>query len=532
MYSFLIKLAHGFTLVPLVLAFKQIGIFTYIKTPKSLYEILNHTKLNSGYLNTGLKLLLLFSIIRKKNNKYYLYNRDIVRLINDDFLVFYNQSFNKILTGQKKVIILNKYASKIIKGWNIKLTQNELISGPFLIPIIFYLKFEKKNLNKLNSKKFQILKKILVSYNIVKITENKLSLTSIGEYLINNINTIGVAASYKKMLFNLSFLLKHDPKLFFNIKMSSENHVDRKLNIASSSSQHNKYFNEILKIIETIFSKKNYPKYIMDIGCGDGLLLKKIYNELQLILSKNDLKKIKMIGIDLNNISIKKAKKNLSNIPSIFIKGSIDNPELIFKQLYNKNIDPNLILHVRSFIDHERTIKFLGINKYNDRDIINKSDQDVEGIDVNGKIIKTQIINKSLDEFYFKWSKYIGKFGLINLEVFKQSFNQMKTNFDLNEGAHFDFIQIVSGQNLCKAKMQLYCMARNQLFPKVIKTYPESTEFKRIILGYFLKKRYKCQIIANKNKKLDLQFLDKKHKLLKLKKTNILQNLINNTNIN
>ena len=77
------------------------------------------------------------------------------------------------------------------------------------------------------------------------------------------------------MLFNLPFLLKHDPKLFFNIKMSSENHIDRKLNIASSSSQHNKYFNEILKIIKTIFNKKDYPKYIMDIGCGDGLLLKK-----------------------------------------------------------------------------------------------------------------------------------------------------------------------------------------------------------------------------------------------------------------
>ena len=40
-----------------------------------------------------------------------------------------------------------------------------------------------------------------------------------------------------------------------------------------------------------------------------------------------------MIGIDLNNISIKKAKKNLSNIPLTFIS-SIDNPEFIFKQLY------------------------------------------------------------------------------------------------------------------------------------------------------------------------------------------------------
>ena len=65
-----------------------------------------------------------------------------------------------------------------------------------------------------------------------------------------------------------------------------------------------------------------------------------------------------MIGIDLNNISIKKLKKFIK-YTSIFIKGSIDNPEFIFKQLYIKNIDPNLILQVRSFIDHERTIKVL-----------------------------------------------------------------------------------------------------------------------------------------------------------------------------
>ena len=73
-----------------------------------------------------------------------MYNSDIVRSINEDFLVFYNQSFNKISSGQKNVIILNKYASKIIKGWNIKFTQNELLTGPFLIPIIFYLKIKKK----------------------------------------------------------------------------------------------------------------------------------------------------------------------------------------------------------------------------------------------------------------------------------------------------------------------------------------------------------------------------------------------------
>jgi hypothetical protein len=63
----------------------------------------------------------------------------------------------------------------------------------------------------------------------------------------------------------------------------------------------------------------------------------------------------------------------------------------------------------------------------------------------------------------------------------------MKNNLNLNEGAHFDFIQALSRQNLCKAKIQLYCMIKNNLKPKIIEAYPINTNFVRIILGYYEK---------------------------------------------
>ena len=50
----------------------------------------------------------------------------------------------------------------------------------------------------------------------------------------------------------------------------------------------------------------------MDIGCGDGLLLKKIYFHLKKIMKKKIIQKIKLIGIDLNKISINAAKNNLT----------------------------------------------------------------------------------------------------------------------------------------------------------------------------------------------------------------------------
>lgn len=516
MYSFLIKLAHGFTLIPLVIAFKKNNIFSHLEKYKSFEELIALTKVNPGYVNAGLKLLLIFSVIKKKNNKYIILNKELINIANEDFIFFYNQSFKKIISNQKNINIINKYHLKLINGWNLKI-PNEILSGPFLVPIIFSLKFDNKFLRKLNSEKYKNLKEILISYNILKlINKKKLVLTSVGKYLVKNIFTIGVAASYKKMLFNISNLLNYDPGLFFNKKLSTENHIDRNLNIESSSSQHNKYFNEIINLIETIFTKKNKPQYVMDIGCGDGWLLKKIYNKLQSLLSAKEIKKIKMIGVDLNTISIKKAKKKLAKIPILTIQNSIDNPELIFKKLKDKKIDPNKILHVKSFIDHERQIK-VSNRIYNNRDIINQLDEDIDGINTKGKNINSILINKSLDNFYYKWSKYIGKFGLINLEVFKQSLNDMKKNLDLNEGAHFDFIQTFSGQNLCKAKMQFYCMARNQLFPEIIRTYPESTKFKRIVLGYFMKEKYSCLILSKRNKKFDIQLMKKFGKKLKVK---------------
>ena len=62
-----------------------------------------------------------------------------------------------------------------------------------------------------------------------------------------------------------------------------------------------------------------------------------------------------------------------------------------------------------------------------------------------------------------------------------------KNNLNLNEGAHFDFIQALSRQNLCKANIQLYCMIKNNLKPKIIEAYPINTNFVRIILGYYEK---------------------------------------------
>jgi hypothetical protein len=94
LYSYIIKLAHGFTLIPTILAFKNKKIFKLLNHPKSISELIKLTKFNSGYLIAGLNILCVFSIIKRKGNQFfYETQHPLVSLVNKNFLIFYNQDF-------------------------------------------------------------------------------------------------------------------------------------------------------------------------------------------------------------------------------------------------------------------------------------------------------------------------------------------------------------------------------------------------------------------------------------------------------
>ena len=68
MFSYIIKLAHGFVLIPTILAFKNKKIFDSLKKPQTIDQLSKSAKLNSGYLLAGLNLLSVFSIVIRKGN--------------------------------------------------------------------------------------------------------------------------------------------------------------------------------------------------------------------------------------------------------------------------------------------------------------------------------------------------------------------------------------------------------------------------------------------------------------------------------
>ena len=102
------------------------------------------------------------------------------------------------------------------------------------------------------------------------------------------------------------------------------------------------------------------PFGIADMGCGDGMFIKHLY---ELILSTTIRGKylgthpLILVGGDLNQEALNAAKENLktSKIDCNFLIADISNPEKYQSDLKsNFNIDISNLLHVRSFLDHNR----------------------------------------------------------------------------------------------------------------------------------------------------------------------------------
>ena len=103
------------------------------------------------------------------------------------------------------------------------------------------------------------------------------------------------------------------------------------------------------------------PSIVADTGCGDGTLLLRLYQYVRdrTLRGKHlEERPLLMVGVDFNEASIVATAKTLSEagVPFKTMFGDIGDPEPIHKGLCSRfgARDKDDILHVRSFLDHDR----------------------------------------------------------------------------------------------------------------------------------------------------------------------------------
>ncbi|GET41661.1 GNAT family N-acetyltransferase [Microseira wollei] len=300
------------------------------------------------------------------------------------------------------------------------------------------------------------------------------------------------------MLSRIPELLFGDGQSVFSRDASGhETHVDRTLNVVASGFQHEKYFADLENIILSIFNRLPYeeqPNYIVDMGCGDGTLLKRVYETIRSKSARGkvlDLYPLRAIGVDYNEASITATARTLAGIPHLVLKGDIGDPEEMVASLRQHGInDPENILHIRSFLDHDRHFIYpQNLEKAQARTHLSYENVSV---DVQGNLIPPHVTVQSLVEHLERWARIVTKHELIILEVHSTEAQTVNKFLDKSENLHFDAYHAFSMQHLVEADVFLMAAAEVGLFPKFefSKRYPKTFPFTRITLNCFEKRPY------------------------------------------
>jgi len=514
MLDVLNRYVHGYVAMPVILTCFRKGLFNLLISagPLSLEQISQQLEMNTGHLQISLHMFESMGWIKKNDRGCYETSiaSDSYQSLNgipEKILSLYKIPTQELLEKYTYKKSLQKWLHFVMNYTNNKMSYvTEFLQGVVIVPLLIALK--QANIHA-DSVGFSALPKKLrhdvISFFVfknwaVKIGED-IVLTDAGKFMQERAYNMATAASYAPMLDNIATLLFGDPKKVFKKNArGDELHVDRTLNVIASGFQHVRYFEDVKEVIISIFNKTPFetqPRYIIDTGCGDGTLLKKIY---EIICEKSARGKtleqypLFMIGIDYNKKSLEATEKTLQNIPHFTLHGDIGNPLKIKEDLKNLGIpDPENCLHIRSFLDHDRPyISPIERNKIQERLTLN-----YQGVyvDNNGAAINAVEMVQSLVEHLSRWSSIIARHGLLILEVHCLSSETVSSYIDENESFHFDAYHAFSKQYLVEADVFLLSAAEVGLFPKMefSRRYPSAFPYSRITLNFFEKREYIIQ---------------------------------------
>ncbi|MGH8615553.1 MAG: hypothetical protein ACREYF_26930 [Gammaproteobacteria bacterium] len=249
------------------------------------------------------------------------------------------------------------------------------------------------------------------------------SFTQLGKVACQFSMHYGLTLSYHPLFCRL-------PRLIFNGAINvthvdpgqEETHVDRTLNVLASGVAHRPYFEDSNRIILDIFNRQpilDQPRFVADMGCGDGAWLQGIYEVVRTRTLRgrylNDYPLL-MIGTDYNAKAREVAAEHLqrAEIPSLILFGDVSDPDHFAEALKQQGIDICEGLHIRAFIDHNRRYLEPVDGERAERRMIRSSGAFA---DQQGNAILNNYLEQNLVEHFEKWLPYIKNHGLIIIEA-------------------------------------------------------------------------------------------------------------------
>ncbi|WP_425117462.1 SDR family NAD(P)-dependent oxidoreductase [Archangium violaceum] len=145
-----------------------------------------------------------------------------------------------------------------------------------------------------------------------------------------------------------------------------------------------------------------------------------------------------------------------------------------------RGIDPDHVLHVRSFLDHEVTVA----------DALDEEPSPADDsihVGRGGVLLDSGRVLTNLAAHLRRWAGVAARHGLLILEVHSLPAAVVRANLKQSESLHFDAYHAFSRQHLVEADAFLTAAASVGLFarPSASRRYPRELDFTRISLNWF-----------------------------------------------
>ncbi|HEY2137798.1 MAG TPA: hypothetical protein VGH49_18075, partial [Xanthobacteraceae bacterium] len=196
---------------------------------------------------------------------------------------------------------------------------------------------------------------------------------------------------------------------------AEEQHLDRQLDIRFSGTVFNSTCRRhFLNVVVPCFARdaEARPRYLVDIGCGDGRLLAETWSAIAASCGRE--RAPTAVGIDLNRVALAATDKLLhdSGVPARILPGDVTRPDLVARSLRDCGIDCDTCLFVCKSVIHDRD--YVAPAR-----AVAQVDAPCDLVFVadDGGLIPVTMIEQSLVDLFVAWKPLIARHGWVVIEA-------------------------------------------------------------------------------------------------------------------
>lgn len=301
--------------------------------------------------------------------------------------------------------------------------------------------------------------------------------TARGQAGIAFVDHFGLVGSYLPMLARLEKLCRGELVVSPG---DAEWHCQRELNVQASAAAHRRYFADADPVFREIFGRTPRPEFIADAGCGDGSWLAHLHGMF------GDA--IRYVGIDASPVALDYARGVLKDAgvrDPVLLVGDITDPDALRTELGAHGLAMQDGLHIRSFIDHDRTYR---------GDC--RSDE-VPGwatgayVAPDGRPLSAAEVESDLVAHLRRWTPHVRNHGLVVLEAHCVAPQVARRHLGALHSVAFDAYHGLSHQYPIEHSAFMRCCSLAGLQPVsyLERRYPSTRPFVAVSLNRFMPTR-------------------------------------------